>query len=144
MTIKTTTGGTLGIAKEKCVEGDSCSEQMTERNTVAQQRIRAGDEEVPMDAGSSADAQAVSTSAFERRPSKKRHGHQPSQVGSRPAGKTLSESAEEAVPANPGRGTASSGPRAAGRGSPGGLQEFSFAEEAQPRGQGAPSTAPKQ
>jgi hypothetical protein len=93
-----------------------------------------------MDTEPGPDAQAVSTSVFERRPSKKRYGHQPSQVASRLVGK--SETAEEAIAANPGRGTAETRPQAAGRSTPGDLREFSFAEEGPPSRLGEPSTSP--
>jgi len=80
--------------------------------------------------------QAAATAAVERHPSKKRYGHQPSQVGSRPTGKSSispSEFLEDVVSANPGCGAAGTGAQEVGGSSraPTELREFSFAEEGQ-------------
>ena len=119
---------------------------MTERNKATQQRIRAGVEEAPSKAAADNDGQAVAIATVERQPSKKRYGHQPSQVGSRLTGKSPPlELPEDAGSTNPGGGAASTGPKEVGGSRAlADLREFSFAEDAAPDDRSAPSSRLKQ
>lgn len=84
----------------------------------------------------------VAIDAAGREPLKKRFGHQPNQMGSRLVGKP--EFHEEAVPSNP--GAAAAGTRlqeVAASQALAELREFSFAEDGEPNGDGAPGATTK-